>query len=123
MNRGKRIHEIIGPLFITKDVPSKSVVSGNPAKRIMSIDEYYRKRKNQMIKEACEFAWAIKKRYDRLPVPADFKEFYFLFMNWNPKRVGNISVKEPQDQFCNPFSTSKPYFRSFNEFLRHCEII
>ena len=41
--------------LVNKDIPNSCVVAGNPAKIIMSVEDYYIKRKNAQYKEAEKF--------------------------------------------------------------------
>jgi hypothetical protein len=105
---------------VTKNVPAGAVVAGNPARMIMTIDEYEKKRERQMMAEACEYASAINKRYGRLPVQDDFKEYFFLFLERNPEKFGRLPVEMQCGRWYNEFLKSRPRFGSFEEFLRVC---
>ncbi len=108
---------------VTKDVPPRTVVAGNPAKPIMNIDEYYRKRQKVQIKEACEYAKAIREKHNRLPVPEDFGEFFFLFIEREPIKFKGIPVKKQTGKYYDNFLKSKPYFKDFNSFLKYSNLI
>ena len=47
--------------LITKDIPSNSVVAGNPATVRMTIEEYYEKRKSVQLEEAKELVQVFNK--------------------------------------------------------------
>jgi serine acetyltransferase len=108
---------------VANDVPAGTVVAGNPARPIMGIEEYYEKRKKVMLEEACIYARAIYNRYKRLPVPDDFREFFFFFIERDPKKFGNVPVKLQVGKYYDEFLKSKPRFSSFEEFLRYSNII
>lgn len=120
------IHEnsIIGAgSVVVNEVPSGIVAAGNPAKPIMSIEEYYKKREKRMVEEACRYAHAIYHRYDRLPVPEDFREFFFLFVKRDPTEFKNIPVEMQLGKYYKEFLGTKPFFDSFEDFLKHCNLI
>lgn len=66
---------------VTKDIPSNSIAVGAPCRVIMSLDEFYEKRKIQSIKEALDYALSIKERFGRQPVETDFREEFTLFVD------------------------------------------
>jgi hypothetical protein len=99
-----------------------TVAAGNPARPIMNINEYYQRREKLQIQEACEYAHTIKERYNRLPVPEDFHEFFFLFLERDPAKYGNIPVKQQVGKYHDDYLKSNPTFKSFDEFLKHCRL-
>lgn len=69
--------------IVTKSIPAGSVAVGNPARVIMSLEEYYVKRLAVREEEAFEFARSIVNRFNRKPIPADFREEFPLFVSGN----------------------------------------
>ena len=67
--------------LVNKDIPSNVVVAGNPAKIIMSIDEYYQKRKLMQEKEATELVKEYRKVFNKEPEEKHLHEFFWLFSN------------------------------------------
>jgi serine acetyltransferase len=120
ITKGVTIHSnsIIGAgSVVTRNIPGNCVVAGNPAKPIMGIEEYYKKCTKRAIDEACLCAQALYKRYNRLPVPDDFKEYFYLFLQRDPDRFGSIPVRMQTGSAYQEFMASKPVFSSFDEFL------
>lgn len=109
---------------VTKDIPAGSVVAGNPARIICSIDEYYRKRKSLYIDEAKSYARSIKENLGRQPVPADFWEEFPLFLKAGETLDGTPhSVKYQLGQSYDKFiKTHKPNYESFEEFLKDAAV-
>ncbi|OPY67932.1 MAG: Galactoside O-acetyltransferase [Syntrophorhabdaceae bacterium PtaU1.Bin034] len=123
--KGVTIHEncIIGAgSVVTRDVPPGSVAAGNPMRVIMTMEEYYKKREEKQVQEASEYARAIYERYNRQPVPEDFKEFFDLFLERDPAKFGGIPVRKQVGRHYRKFMSSQPVFRSFEEFLGHSGI-
>ncbi|MCK9627017.1 MAG: hypothetical protein M0R37_00325 [Bacteroidales bacterium] len=65
---------------ITKSIPSGSVVAGCPAKVICTVEDYYKKRKEQCRDEALEYGVSIIDKYKRDPKIEDFPEEWSLFL-------------------------------------------
>lgn len=66
---------------VSHSIPGNSVAVGCPAKVIMSLDEYYKKRLSAREEEAFDYARSIVERYGRMPVPEEFKEEFPLFVS------------------------------------------
>lgn len=65
---------------VTKDVPSNTVIAGSPARPIMTIDEYYNKKKSEFLDNAIR---NIKHEYmlhDNKIEDIDFDSFSLLFL-------------------------------------------
>jgi len=91
---------------VSKSVPKDSVVAGNPAKVISSIDSLYQKYINRQVKEAKTHALAIYSRLNRLPMVSDFKEFFYLFTTVEEAEKNGINVKK---------QTTEKYYKLFKE--------
>lgn len=105
---------------VTRSIPPGTVAAGNPARPIMSIEEYYEKRKGAQLREAQGWARAIFEKHGRLPVPDDFSEFFELFLKRDPRSFGKIPVMLQVGKHYRDFLESKPMFDSFEDFLRSC---
>ncbi|MDO5760753.1 MAG: acyltransferase [Bacteroidota bacterium] len=66
---------------VTKNIPSNSVVVGNPARVICYVEEYHKRRKSKQIQEALEYGRSIKNRFHREPQITDFTEEWVLFLS------------------------------------------
>lgn len=69
--------------LVTKDIPSNVVAAGNPAKVIMTLEEFYEKRKQAQEKEAFELVRYYRKRYGLDPDDVALHEFFWLFTDRN----------------------------------------
>lgn len=65
--------------LINRDIPNNCVVAGNPCKIIMSLEDYYEKRKAAQIKEATELVSSYRDRKHKEPDEAVLREFFWLF--------------------------------------------
>lgn len=80
---------------VTKDIPSNSIAVGSPAKVIMSLEEYYRKRLDVSEKEALEYARSIQERFSRRPVVSDFwEEFPWFVSGCDVESYPEIPIKK-----------------------------
>jgi carbonic anhydrase/acetyltransferase-like protein (isoleucine patch superfamily) len=111
-----------GSVIPGKEVPANSVIGGVPARVLMSIEDYYRKRERSQIEEAVAYANAIYGRYKRLPVREDFKEFFHLFLERDPEKFGGIPVRKQLGRHYDVFMNTTPIFASFEEFLKYCKL-
>jgi maltose O-acetyltransferase len=104
----------------TGEYPDNSVIAGNPARVICSIEEFYHKRKKHEIDAAKEFIERFQELYGRLPdsyemtdafswiyTPRDDKSrtMYSDLLNLNNKKKENAFLKTQNE------------YKSFQEFL------
>ena len=108
--------------IVTKDVEPNSVMVGIPAKKIMSIDEFYEHRKKKYKEEAKEYAYSIWKNLNRRPVPEEFIEFFPLFLERDESKFGGVPVKYQTKEHYRTFMESEPEYASFEEFLKDAGI-
>lgn len=109
--------------LVNKDIPDNCVVAGNPAKVIMSLEQYYEKRKKAQLDEATELVQLYRERYGTEPDDKSLHEFFWLFCDgqdelpecWEhmQKLVGN------EGQTKKVFSKHKKMFVSKNDFLNY----
>lgn len=105
---------------VMKDIPANSVAAGSPAKVICTLDEYFEKRKKQYKQEVIEFGRSIKEYYNRFPQIDDFYDDFPAFVNGDnmhqyPFDYNRIFTTEQLETWKK---NHKPYFQSFDEFLK-----
>ena len=105
--------------IVTKDIPSNCVAVGVPCKPIMSLDEYYEKRKKASLNEAKEYALSIKERYGRNPVVDDFWEEFPLFCSGSDvEKYPSLPIKAQLGPSYSRFvSSHKALYDSFDAFI------
>ena len=108
--------------LVTKDIASNSIAAGAPCKVIVSLDDYYKKRKKECVNEALEFARSIKERYNRKPVLSDFREEYSLYVDGSnindyPEQIEFIK-NQLGASYDNYVQHHKAIYSSFDEFLK-----
>ncbi len=109
--------------LVNKDVEDGWVVAGNPAKPIIKVEEYYKKRVAEQLDEAEDLYRCYVKRVGSIPPKKVFHEFFWLFEERKNtleefeekqmKTVGNYSYAMER------FVESKPMFNGYEAFLEH----
>lgn len=108
--------------LVTGKFPDNVVIAGNPAKIVMSLEEYYNRRKKKYIYEAKEYAKLIYKNTGKIPDIKLFEGFFPIFMERDIKKVNKIGFKlnlsgDDSEDIKDKFINSKPIYNSYNEFL------
>ena len=106
---------------VSRDIPSNSIAVGSPARVVHTLDDYYKRRKEECVSEALDYARSIKERYGRQPVPTDFWEEFPLFVDGN-KISDYPELKSIIKRQCGPMYESyikhhKANFDGFDSFL------
>lgn len=65
--------------LVSRDIPDNCVAAGNPCRVLMSLEDYYAKRKQAQLQEAAELVRSYRERYGREPDETILREFYWLF--------------------------------------------
>ncbi|MFR4518891.1 MAG: acyltransferase [Fusobacterium sp.] len=109
--------------IVTKNCESGWVYAGNPAKKIMRVEEYYSKRKKEQLKEARILALEYKNRYGKIPDKKIFHEYFMLFSNLKDNE--KIFCKKAilcgnYDERLKYLTENEPVFKNFEEFINYC---
>ena len=92
---------------VTHSLKANGVYSGNPAKFIMSLEDYYNKRKAVQIKEAKEQVLQYQKRMDKKPDKMILREFFYLFEDYK------------EDYIFEEYNRMLGFTGNYNESLRN----
>ncbi len=111
--------------LVNKDIPDNCVVAGNPCKVIMSLEEYYEKRKSAQVQEATELVKLYRERYGKEPDEKALHEFFWLFSD-NPDELPEIWKSMNRlcgnEEYTNEVMRKhKKLYRDKNEFLKMIE--
>lgn len=119
-------HVVIGTgSIVTKDCPSNGVYAGNPAKRIMSIEEYRRKREALQFDEAKDIAIRYRRRMGKNPPIEVFSEYFPLFCTADAAREVPVFLKQMGrmgnlEDTVRYMQTHPPRFPGYAAFLEAC---
>ena len=126
ITRGVRIGDnvIIGAgSVVAKDCESNAVYAGVPAKKLMSLEEYYRKRKSMQLQEATALARRYCERFASMPPMEVFSEYFMLFLSKDEAlRVPNFKAQmETSMNFAESeayMDVNRPMFDGYDAFLK-----
>lgn len=109
--------------LVNKDIPDNVVAAGNPCKVIMTLGEYYEKRRAAQLDEAKELVRLYRERYGKDPDESALHEFFWLFED------GSRELPEIWKQMMRigdnyEFSMvklkgHKPLYNGLEDFLKH----
>lgn len=111
---------------VTHDCESGYIYAGVPARKIMTIEEYHSKRKNNQIEDAKRVALNFFNNTGKKPTKAVLREFIFLFEhreNYNDEVVNKVLRDSDHYEKClDEFKNTKPEFDGLDDFLEYCGI-
>ena len=107
--------------LVNKDCIESGVYAGNPVRFIMSLEEYYEKRKSKQIAEAKELVVEYYKKYGKYPKKELLREFFWLFED-NYKELNNtfkdvFKLDNNEEISIAKFKNHKKEFENYESFL------
>lgn len=111
--------------LVNKNIPSNSVVAGNPVKVIDTAENYIKKRREKYIDDAVELFHLYYKREKEIPNKEIFDEFFWIFEKRNMKKIPKqfdykLSLTGNYQISVAKFLNSEPYFNGYEEFIEFC---
>ena len=97
---------------VTKDCEANSVYAGNPAKKIMTIEQYLHKREKAQFVEAKKLAHMYYERMGELPPVEIFSEYFMLFCGEEEAKANHVFCKQMKTGAC--FEKSEQFMREHN---------
>ena len=108
--------------LVNTDIPDNCVAAGNPCREIMTIDDYYKKRKSLQIKEATEMVHQYRERYGTEPSAEIMRELFWLFSNdpdGLPEEWRKVNRLLGNEEYTNNImKRHRTAFHSMNDFLK-----
>ena len=108
---------------VSKKCESGWVYAGNPAKKIMTVLDFYKKRENLQLDEAKTLARKYYERFHEIPPKETFHEFFMLFEDDQPQN----NVFNDKMKLCGNYNDSLEYIRKnkakfsdYDEFIKFC---
>lgn len=102
-----------------------SVYAGNPARYIMSLEEFYAKRTEKQLNEAVQYATSYKSRCGKFPPMEELDEYFFLF--WNSDYQGfepfekKLRLVGNYENSMQTLIGKEKKFASYEAFLEYCD--
>ncbi len=102
-------------------IDENSVYAGNPARKIMTIEEYRDKiSRNQMNDAYCLYK-SYRDRFGKIPDMDTFHEYFYLFVNDYDKLTDRLKKKLSEENISREvFNDNVAEFKSYEEFIDYC---
>ena len=112
---------------VSGNIPDNVVVAGNPAKVIMTLEEFYKKRKAKELAAAKLYYKSFCEKYHRNPKPKEMGPFFHLFAERSEEYLNKNEIPftfngDDIDDVLSSFMQSKPMYSSFEEFERGLDL-
>lgn len=107
------------------NIPSNSVVAGNPARVICSLEEYYEKRKKLYIDEARECAISYKEKYGEYPSLKTMGAFFPIYLKRERFLLKKYDIftrlsGDDEEEIIERWLQTEPIYNGYNDFLKTC---
>lgn len=108
---------------VSGKISSNSVYAGNPARKIMTIEEYIDKIQKKQLEDAVSIFESYYLRMQKIPDESLFHEYFFLFTN-TAKKLNPLFTKKMQEsdeEKCIKYlEQNKSPFLNYKEFCEYC---
>ena len=110
--------------IVSGHLEGNAIYAGNPARKIMSLDEYYRKRKSKQLEEAVDYVKKYEDRFGCGPPIEKMDEYFYLFFDPMDKEQKEIfdyklHLMGNYDE-CIGKSNDLAKFKNYEEFIYFC---
>ncbi|UJH89865.1 acyltransferase [Antarcticibacterium sp. 1MA-6-2] len=108
---------------VSKDVPDDSIIGGNPAKVIASLENFYLKRRELFLGEALSYGRMIKKEKKRNPTIQEMGDFFPLYFSGDVEELKKEGYAprcngDDKEDYLRQIKINEPKFKNFEAFLR-----
>ena len=104
-------------------VDSDSVYAGNPAKKLLTLDEFFARRQDRQFAEAADYVLAYEERFGTEPPESELDEYFFLFADadrLNPAFEVKMKLVGNYEESMEMLRQNVRKFNSYEEFLKAC---
>ena len=109
---------------VSGNVDSNSVYAGNPARKIMSLEEFKNKRVKSQLDEAVKYVLSYEKRFGKYPEESKLDEYFFLFKQNShdliPEFERKMNFMGNYDMSLKALENNSSLFNNYNEFIEYC---
>jgi acetyltransferase-like isoleucine patch superfamily enzyme len=111
--------------LVIDNIPDDVIFAGNPAKKIMSLHDYYLKRKAAYLNEMDEMVLEYYKKYKKAPPLDIFREHFLEFTSRDitPNKLNNSFKfkfdKQDDSLTYQFFLNSNPNFKDFQDYINY----
>lgn len=107
---------------VSGKIPSNVVIGGNPAKVIMTLEEFYNKRKESYLEEAINYALSIKKNTGNYPSIKEMGDYFPLYYSGELSKLKTygLNIKsngDILDDYEESIINNKPLFKDYDIFI------
>lgn len=107
--------------LVNKDCLKEGVYAGNPVRYIMSLEEYYEKRKGKQISEAKELVIEYYKKYKNYPPKELLREYFWLFEDeiteLIPTYTDVLKLENNYEISSEAFKKHSSQYKNYDEFI------
>ena len=110
--------------IVSGNLEGNAVYAGSPAHKIMSIEDYYKKRKKKQLTEAVNYVKCYKECFGCNPPINKLDEYFYLFfdsMDSEQKEIFNSKLNLMENYDVSLQTAMKgTKFKSYQEFIEYC---
>lgn len=106
------------------NVDSNSVYAGNPARKIMSLEEFKNKRMKSQLDEAVKYVLSYEERFGKYPEESKLDEYFFLFKQNGhdliPEFERKMNLMGNYDMSLKALENNSSLFNNYSELIEYC---
>ena len=111
---------------VSGQIPDNSVVAGNPAKVIMTLDDYYNRRKTNYINEAKNYIRMFVDYYNRDPIPSEMRAFWPLFVDRDREELKRLNIRtklggDNEEEVIHDFLNTEKVYSNLDELINEAK--
>lgn len=107
---------------VSGKVESNSVYAGNPARKLMTLEEFKEKREKRQLSEAKDYVLEYVNRFGKTPSEVELSEYFFLFKkdNLNKVFIDQMKLMDNYEESLKVLKNKKTRFNNYQEFINYC---